>query len=73
MSAQDTRENALARFSHPPTADEQGFWSGYLMYQGVCYNEMVELEACSRYQGNLSTDCHDLLLGFLPNYLSYPH
>ena len=37
VSTQDTRENALARFSHPPTADEQGFWSGYFVYKGVCY------------------------------------
>ena len=41
--------------------------------QRCVLHEMVELEACSRYQGNLSTDCHDLLLGFLPNCLSYPH
>ena len=31
------------------------------------FGGLVELEACSRYQGNLNTDCHGLLLGFLPN------
>ena len=35
--------------------------------QRCVLHEMVELEACSRYQGNLNTDCHGLLLGFLPN------
>ena len=46
VHAQDTREKALARFSRPPTTDEQDL-DGYFVYKTVCVHvvhEMVETE-----------------------------
>ena len=43
-AAQDTREKALARFSHPPTTDEQDLDVDFV-YKGGVVHEMVETEA----------------------------
>ena len=43
VHAQDTREKALARFSRPPTTDEQDLDVDFV-YKGGVVHEMVETE-----------------------------